>query len=108
MDYTTIFELTFIVLTIGVIITMQHEEKLQVVKKDFSDPLFVGFLVFIGVLIVLGLSSKREKIKKTTVHALVALIIAYFSHVNMIFAVFFLSAIIYYYSSITDVHSPTP
>lgn len=102
MDYKTIFELTFIVLTIGVIIAMQHEEKLEVIKKDFSDPVFVGFLIFIGILVVLGLVSKREKIRKTTVHALVALIIAYFAHVNMIFAVFFLTAIIYYYSSVTN------
>lgn len=102
MEYKKVYLFTFVVVLLGSIIILRNEEKFSVIKKDFSDPLFLTFFAVISIMIILGLTNKNEKVKRTTVHAMVAFITAYFSHVNMSFAVFFLAAIIYYYSSISD------
>lgn len=82
----------------AVIYSMREEEKLAVLKKDFTHPVFMFFFILIIILTVIGLTSKNNRIKTSIEHGVIAFCTSYLAHLNMPFAVFFIVSIFVYYS----------
>jgi uncharacterized membrane protein len=87
-----------IVALVAVVYALRDEERLSVLKKDFTTPVFVGVFVLIIILATIGLSLKEGRAKNATRHAVIAFITAYLAHLNMAFAVFFIVGLFVYYT----------
>ncbi len=85
-------------LAIIMLMVLRDEDKWKIVKKDFSSISFIGFFLIILALTIIGLNSNNKKIKTSTRHALVAFLIAYLAHLDMVFGAFFLVGIFVYFT----------
>ena len=66
------------------------------VYADFSNIYFVGLLLFIIAVSIWGLKGDNHRIRDATQRSIVAFIIAYCSHTNLFFVVYFLIWILSY------------
>jgi hypothetical protein len=65
-------------------------------KSDFSRPVFVVLAGIALVIILIGSNSDKRRVREATHLAMSALIVSYFSHLNMVFPAFFLVGITTY------------
>lgn len=65
-------------------------------KIDFSRPMFVILFGIAFVIILLGSNSDQRRTREATHLAMSALIVSYFSHLNMVFPAFFLVGVTTY------------
>uniref|UniRef100_A0A6C0EKR4 Uncharacterized protein n=1 Tax=viral metagenome TaxID=1070528 RepID=A0A6C0EKR4_9ZZZZ len=96
--YLGILTLVFVV----AVIAIRDEEKLKIIKNDFSNWGFSALFILITILTVTGLIYGNKRVKNTVRHAMVAFMIAYFAHIDMDFAAFFLVGIFVYFTDDTD------
>ena len=89
-----------IVSLVAIIYAMKDQERFAVLKKDFSNPIFITIFSVIIILSIIGLSTKNERLKNSTRHATIAFITAYLAHLNMAFAVFFIVGLFVYYNGV--------
>jgi hypothetical protein len=87
-----------IVALIAIIYATRDDERFAVLKKDFTNPVFIGIFVLIVILSIIGLSLQEGRTKNATRHAVIAFITAYLAHLNMAFAVFFIVGLFVYYA----------
>lgn len=97
-DWKDLYINILIILVIVTVIIILDQNKLKTVKKDFTSFTFIGFFLVIVGISIWGLTNKNNRIKTSTRHAVVAFLIAYFAHVDMMFAAFFLVGIFVYYT----------
>lgn len=102
-DNKRIFLFVSIIVTIAIIYAMRDEEKFSILKKDFSNPVFLFFFVLIVFFSFLGMNYNDKKINGAVEKATIAFITAYLAHLNMSFAVFFIVAIFAYYFGSTPI-----
>lgn len=86
-----------IITTIAMVYAMKDEERFSILKKDFTNPIFLVSFFVICVFTVWGLSTNDSKTNKAIEKAIIAFITAYLAHLNMSFVVFFIIAIFAYY-----------
>ncbi len=87
----------FIAVIIFFIIYIQNKH-LQIIK-DFTNPLFLFFLLFITILAYWGMNIRQDggRTKRATQRAVMAMIIAYFAHLDLVFVAFlFVWAFVYH------------
>lgn len=76
-------------------------EKFNKLKSDLSDPIFLFLLCIVSFLSWKLLNYKSDiKIRIATKRAMLALIIAYLAHLDLIFSAFFVVWIFEYYMDI--------
>jgi hypothetical protein len=98
---TTSNNSVFIYLITFVIITLIHN--IYVLKRktfiiDIHNPAFIFNVVIVTVMIVYGLKyTKNVKFKKAIKQASIALIIALFAHLDMLFAAFYFILLLSFY-----------
>ena|SRR3989304_4571801 len=76
-----------LIFLIAITITMISRNKHATIYKDLMDPLFIIFTVMIIIFLYMGLNSTDPKINKSTHRAIVAFLIAYMAHADLIFIV---------------------
>lgn len=99
IDEIQVLILISIIACIAMLYALKDEEKFNILKKDFTNLMFLLFAIMICVISIWGLSNSNEKVKDATVKAIIAFITAYLAHVNMVFLVFFIVIIFGYYTS---------
>ena len=80
------------------ILIFRDQEKLDVIKKNFTDETFITFFVIIVSLIVYGLQNKNNKVRISIRNGAIAFVTSYFSRLNMSYAVFFVVVIFVYFT----------
>jgi chromate transport protein ChrA len=103
VDNVNLYLWASIVILVVIGIAIKDENKWPKIRQDFSSVGFVSLFLMTMLIIILGLTSKNDRLQSTARHATVALLIAYFSHLDMIFATFFLVGIFVYFTH-TDVY----
>lgn len=96
--------LLFAAIVIAFFLMMRKEGVIPMVLKDFKNKKFLFHVTIISIfsVVVLRGSSDTEKdkhLKDATKKALVALLIAYFAHLEMVFAPFFIVLVFSYFLS---------
>lgn len=96
--YGHILQMVFFIFLLIFILTEGH--KFHVITTDFKHPFFIiNFVVVILFIIIMYFDpfnfihvndKDRKSMKKATIHATIAFIIALFSHLDLIFGSFFL------------------
>lgn len=90
--------LPYILFLVIVIYIAYMDNKHKIIIKDFSKfkfSFFVGVIIIVSIIIFF---TGSKKAKFAARHAIVAFIIAYFAHLDLIFATYFLVFIVYYFS----------
>jgi hypothetical protein len=78
-------------------VSLRDVENLKIVKKDFSDKLFVFFIFIVLGITFWGLEHDNPKIRRTVEVAFIAFITSYASRINMTITIFFIVALFTYY-----------
>jgi len=92
------FSLVGIVVTAVVLYSLRDEERFAVLRKDFTNPVFLTLLVVIVAVYIWGMCSKNLKMNNAVQKGLLAFITAYMAHLNMSVAVFFIVCIVVFYT----------
>lgn len=80
-----------IFLALLVIFMIIIRKSYKIIFKDFTDSLFIIFFIFIVLLSYWGLYIRKgdnDRTKQATQRAIMAFIIAYMAHVDLIFVAF--------------------
>jgi hypothetical protein len=83
---------------LALVFIARDENKMKLIKKDFTNTQFLIFFAAIVALSVIGLWKGSPRVRKATQHAFVAFMIAYLAHIDMIFFAFFLVGIFVYFT----------
>lgn len=87
------------IMLIGVITyNVFTDNKMEIIKKDLTDPKFLITLIFIFLFLFFVIDKNDERAQKSNDHAIVAGIGAYFGHLDMPLMAFFLSGTYTYYT----------
>lgn len=98
-DLTDAYVGIFAVVLLAVVYILFDEKKAPQLRKDFSDVKFVIFALIILAISIWGIFiSKNKRIQTATRHAFIAFLIAYFAHLDMVFAAFFIVGILVYFT----------
>ena len=107
VEYNLVLQFVFLIFLILFIAIEGH--KFKVLKADFQNPYFVinfvvvivfSFIMFIDPFNFINVSDKDRKVmKKATIHAFVAFLIALFAHLDLIYGSFFL---VWYFVYVTN------
>lgn len=87
-----------IIAVIFVILATNEQSRFDLLKKDFSNRLFVTSFILIFIVTISCLRYGNKKLKYACRSALISFIIAYLAHLNMAFAVYFIVGILVYYN----------
>lgn len=86
--------LLFIVVLLSIELPFKDD---HVMEKDFRDPKFWIYTILVLLFCTWGFSHPDGNIRNATFHAAIALFIAYFAHLDMIFSAFVFIWILTYY-----------
>lgn len=98
-DYDKVGYIIHFFLAIIIIFMVYSQKKYPQIIKDFTNPQFLFFLLFVIVLAYWGLYIREDegRTKRATQRAVMALIIAYFAHLDLVFVAFlFVWAFVYH------------
>lgn len=90
-----------LIVIVSVIIYMDEQRSIKV-SSDLKKPGFIFLLLTVIFISAWGLTNKDKRIQSAVRNGIVALLTAYFAHIDMIFATFFLVAIFVYYTDTND------
>jgi len=82
-----------------VILILYKHKKLNIILNDIKDTWFMFSLVLVIAFTIYCWNSKDDHLKESSQKALVALLIAYLSRLDMVFAVYFIIFIFAFYTS---------
>jgi len=78
--------------------TAEDGRAFKAMEKDFQSQRFILLLVVVAISAYAGLKNENIRGRRATQHALLAFIVAYFAHLDMPFASYFLIFVVIYYS----------
>lgn len=97
---TKLLSIVFIITFLAVLYAFKDKERFDILKKDFTNPLFLFFITIIIIICITGIAKGSSKTRKAIEHAAIAFIIAYLSRLNMVFLAFFIvGAFVYFIGS---------
>jgi hypothetical protein len=82
-----------------VILILYKRKKLNIILNDIKNTWFMFSLVIVIAFTIYCWHSKDDHLKESSQKALVALLIAYLSRLDMVFAVYFIIFIFAFYTS---------
>jgi len=87
------------IMLVGVIIyNIFMGNKMEIIKKDLTNPKFLITLILIFLFLFFIVDKNDERAQKSNDHAIIAGIGAYFGHLDMPLVAFFFSGTYTYYS----------